>query len=273
MARLLEPLAWLALAVMVHLLLAAVVIRPSGETGERATSGPLVMGSDQTAALIAAWEAPPAAAPEPAAMAPAPELAAPLPKMPAPTPQPRMRPVLSHQLTLPDAAPRIASALLLRQSARPEARPARRAAPVVRRDEPAAPAARQPAPKAAPQGNGAPSKASPPSGQSGGGQARPANNVNTAALMGEWAAQISGCIGRNARAPAGGGRGGGRVLLNLQIGRNGVIQGVGIAASSGNPALDQAAVDGARRAGRCPAAPRGLDQPGFSFQLPVNPAR
>ncbi len=56
----------------------------------------------------------------------------------------------------------------------------------------------------------------------------------------------------------------------LVHGRDGVVRGVGLAASSGQPALDQAATDAARRAGRCPAAPAGLNDASYSFELPIS---
>lgn len=278
MARLLEPLVWLALAALLHLLAAALLIRPADTpAGDQAAPVTLTMAAGETAALIASWETPPAAMSEPANLpSPPPEAApeAPIPQLPPMTMAlPSSPPVMAPA---PDVAPVIASALLLQQSSRPEARPARRTA------APAAPATRQPQQAARPSRE-APAAAAPTAaapapqasgGQAGSGQSRgdQGRGVNSQALMGDWAAQISRCIARKARAPAAAARGG-QVLLNLQIGRDGRVQGIGIAASSGNPARDQAAVDAARRAGRCPAAPRGLDQASFSFQLPINPGR
>ncbi|MGR3197443.1 MAG: energy transducer TonB family protein [Paracoccus sp. (in: a-proteobacteria)] len=87
--------------------------------------------------------------------------------------------------------------------------------------------------------------------------------------MSQWGGQIRSCINRRARAPRGL-REGGQVVLALTIGRDGAVRGVGLAASSGQPALDQAATDAARRAGRCPAAPTGLNDASYSFELPLS---
>jgi periplasmic protein TonB len=90
-----------------------------------------------------------------------------------------------------------------------------------------------------------------------------------ASLMSQWGGQIRSCISRRASAPRGV-REGGRVTLNLSVSRSGSIQGVGIAGSSGNGALDEAAVRAAQRAGRCPRAPAQLTDASYSFQLPIN---
>lgn len=65
--------------------------------------------------------------------------------------------------------------------------------------------------------------------------------------MAQWGGQIRTCINRHASAPRGL-RQGGRVILALTVGRDGTMLGAGIAAFSGQAALDQ---------------------PRYAFQLPI----
>lgn len=299
MRRMLEGLAYGVMATSLLLATSALLIDRQALGAEQAplSEQPIALASDTMAETIARWEAPPPAAPAPQELAAAQPEAPPVapqiethqpsePALPVAAPQPApaetspqialppLRPAMTQALALPSEAPEIPSALLLQHSDRPTARPAR-PAPQPRRAEPQqqpaprqrqaqpsqqpAPAARQQAAPAAPQGG---SSAGAPATQ-----ARP--QVNTGQLMSQWAGQLSSCLNRRVRAPSSL-RGGGQVMLSLQIGRNGAIQGVGVARSSGNPALDQAAVTAASRVGRCPAAPRGLDAASYSFQLPIN---
>lgn len=154
-----------------------------------------------------------------------------------------------------------------------------RSTPPQRRPEP------QPEPEPEPERQPEPERAPPPAqaaqaaGQGGQAQTR-AQSGNAqgggaasaqvqANATRQWGAQIAACISRRA-APPRGVRQGGRVTLALQVARNGTIQGLGVAGSSGQPALDQAAVTAAQRAGRCPAAPAELTDASYAFQLPVN---
>ncbi|WP_234854754.1 cell envelope integrity protein TolA [Paracoccus everestensis] len=139
-----------------------------------------------------------------------------------------------------------------RRAERREPEPQRQAEP--RRREQAAPQQQQA--RRADQGAG------------GSGVAGPSPQQK-ASLMSQWGGQIRSCISRRASAPRGV-REGGRVTLNLSVSRSGSIQGVGIAGSSGNGALDEAAVRAAQRAGRCPRAPAQLTDASYSFQLPIN---
>ncbi|AUH32813.1 hypothetical protein CUV01_04940 [Paracoccus tegillarcae] len=274
---------------------ASVVLLDNGALGaEQAAPSrqPIGLASDAMSETIKSWEAPPAALTEPQELAAlqsenpippeAPQIepvqppAIPQPQVKPPEPMPAeaapqialppLRPAMAQALALPTAAPEIPSALSLRQSERPVPRAAR----------PAPQPRRQAAPQAAAprQQQSQPAAPAPQQGASGGGGAQQpapqrAQRVNTGQLMSQWARQLSSCLNRRARAPASV-RGGGQVILNLQIGRNGAIQGVSVARSSGNPALDQAAVTIASRVGRCQAAPRGLDAASYPFQLPIN---
>ncbi|AHM03410.1 Ferric siderophore transport system, periplasmic binding protein TonB [Roseibacterium elongatum DSM 19469] len=84
-------------------------------------------------------------------------------------------------------------------------------------------------------------------------------------LMARWGAQIQRRIER-ARPRV---RDTGRAVLRLTITPAGQLTGVGIAQSSGNPGLDQAALQAVRGAGRFPAAPDGLTEASYGFSLPV----
>ena len=63
--------------------------------------------------------------------------------------------------------------------------------------------------------------------------------------------------------------GAGQVTLTLRIWRDGTLNGLGVARSSGNQALDEAALTAVRRAGRFPAAPDGLRDASYAFNLPI----
>lgn len=84
-------------------------------------------------------------------------------------------------------------------------------------------------------------------------------------LIAEWGGKIRNRIDR--AKPRGGGRG--SVVVVLTVGRNGVLQGVGIATSSGQAALDQRAVEAVRSAARFPEAPAALMDASYTFRLPI----
>ena len=90
--------------------------------------------------------------------------------------------------------------------------------------------------------------------------------------MQQWGGRIGNCIQRRARLPRGV-RGGGTVALSLVVSRNGNVQVLGIAGSSGVAELDQSAIQAAQRAGRCPAAPSGLNNASYNFTLPIQITR
>lgn len=257
---------------------AMLIDRPAlGAQQAPALGRPIALASDALAETIASWEAPP---PRPQIASAQPPANA-EPHQPAPDPVkadtparialPPLRPAMTQALALPTDAPAIPSALLLQQSQRPTARPATQPRRSTRQHQPATPRQSPPQPTAPTRQQAVPAQqggaSSGAATQQSAAQSRP--QVNTNQLMSQWAGQLSSCLNRRVRAPSSL-RGGGQVLLSLQIGRNGAIQGVGIARSSGNQSLDQAAVTAASRVGRCPAAPRGLDAASYSFQLPIN---
>jgi protein TonB len=83
--------------------------------------------------------------------------------------------------------------------------------------------------------------------------------------MAQWGGQIMARIER-ARPRV---QGTGQVTLALQVARSGQLAGLTVARSSGDPALDQAALTAVRRAGRFPAAPDGLTEASYGFSLPI----
>ena len=108
---------------------------------------------------------------------------------------------------------------------------------------------------------------SAPTSNSGGGGAGGISENQRANLMTQWGSQIRNCISRRADTPRG--ARGGRVVLALSVGRDGTIQNIAVATSSGRDDVDQSILRAAQRAGRCPAAPAGLTDARYSFQLPI----
>ncbi|MFC3614184.1 TonB family protein [Lutimaribacter marinistellae] len=113
-------------------------------------------------------------------------------------------------------------------------------------------------------------------GSGGSAQAGNARSARTATLskgqqaklQAVWGAKIRARIERAKRYPRGT-NASGQVSLAISIGRDGQLQGVSIRRSSGNGALDKAAVDAVRRAGRFPAAPKDLPGNSFAFSLAI----
>lgn len=84
--------------------------------------------------------------------------------------------------------------------------------------------------------------------------------------MAEWGGAIRAHLQR--RAPARG-TGRGTVTLALSVGRDGRLVSANVAASSGDPHLDRAALAAVRGAGRLPPAPARLDGAQHRFSLPL----
>lgn len=86
----------------------------------------------------------------------------------------------------------------------------------------------------------------------------------------EWGAAIRARIERQKRYPTAAGRTQGRVTVFLTVTRAGELAAARIATGSGNAALDAAALDAVRRAGRFPPAPASLTEASYSFTLPIS---
>ena len=213
-------------------------------------------------ARVAAWENPPTlvqpeglVAPLVADVAPvmplkdaaalmvdAPKLAAAAPKDPAPSVDaPPAEPAPVKEPALDKVAP-VAPAAQKPQAAQQESRPAQKAA-----------------------GKGKAQAA----GTTGQAAAATADGAKTQALAAQWGAAIRARIERRKTYPASAGRAAGTVTLRLQVGADGRLAGVAVVTSSGNAALDAAAIRAVKSAGRLPKAPAGLGTSPASFTLPL----
>ncbi|WP_108482044.1 TonB family protein [Oceaniglobus ichthyenteri] len=142
-------------------------------------------------------------------------------------------------------------------------RPPKRPAPSVKtRKTPVKPAPSAPRQTAA----GAGRKAA--SGTKGTASAPTQKQAANPALMAQWGGRIRSAIERRKRYPAGV-RGGGKVTLAVAVSTSGGLSSVGVRRSSGNAALDQAAVSAVRRA-RFPAAPKGMGAGVHNFSLVIS---
>ena len=193
------------------------------------------------------------------------------PDLPAPQDTPRpaapARPTLAETVR---AAPKIDTTPPARRAApvaslRPQPRPDRPAPRTAPEPQPAQGAAQ---PKQTAQGSGSASSSSPrqsveapaPRGPSGAQLAR---------LEQQWGAQITSALRRAHRPPRGLQ---GTVQLVIAVTPAGQVTGVSLAASSGNPRLDQAALAAVRRA-RFPRAPEGLTKSSYRFSQRLTVAR
>lgn len=282
MRRALEPLAFLSLATALH----AGAWVSFGAGGGGASAGgsggeaalTLAAAGPQVAALVARWQAPPAIATAPAAPAApaAPEAAAPeaaVPDPPAPGPAAPRRALAALPTATPDAAVDVAL------PARPPAPAAPvMAAPAAAPRPPASPPRPRPDPSAAPPGPAASGEARPAQRASGSGggtrsgraSAPPADAAGPGAraLEAEWGAAILSRIAWQQRYPAGA-RASGTARVLVTVGRDGRLAGARLAGSSGDAALDRAALEAVRRAGRFPPAPRGLEKASYVFGVPM----
>lgn len=141
---------------------------------------------------------------------------------------------------------------------RPKARPAAPPKPAAK------PAAQPPARKAQKAQGGK-------TGQHAGDKrANTASTLSPAArqsLMAKWGAAIRNGVERRKRYPRGT-RAQGTAKLRLTVSRAGHLIGVSLLRSSGDAVLDKAAISAVRRA-RFPAAPKGLSEAQYHFNLPV----
>jgi protein TonB len=92
-------------------------------------------------------------------------------------------------------------------------------------------------------------------------------------LAANWGAKIRARIEKRKRYPLAADGASGTVTVRLTITRSGALADLSIAASSGNAALDEAAIKAVRAAGRFPAAPEGLPEDSTTFTLPMRFAR
>jgi len=86
------------------------------------------------------------------------------------------------------------------------------------------------------------------------------------ALKAKWGAAIYAKVQQNMRYPRSL-KGAGTAKLTLRVARNGALQNLKLMRSSGNNALDTAALDAVKRAGQFATAPQGLDAESYAFSL------
>ena len=91
--------------------------------------------------------------------------------------------------------------------------------------------------------------------------------------LSEWGATIRSRIERRKSYPGAAGGASGPVGLSLTVSREGALIAAAVGRSSGNAALDAAALAAVRRAGGFPAAPQGLTKPSYAFTLTINFSR
>lgn len=301
MMRFLEPLAFTALAIAAHLLFMADFRTQDGlQSGGVGGAALITLAAapPQIETMVEAWDRPPeTAVAQTMPKAPAePDVAPPPPvnSFDAPPALPGAvalpsNPVNTPQLPQFDSAtpePPV-SDLAVKSSPRPKTRPdpSRKA---IEKPEPTPKPAQQaqtkkePEPKRDVKKAGKAQKATAgraaqkAAGSGGSSNAGNAGKAKTATLskgqqqrlISAWGGRIRAKIERSKRYPRGV-RNRGRVVLRLAISPSGAVRGVSVARSSGNSALDKAAVAAVRRAGRMPRAPKGLKNASYSFNLPI----
>lgn len=287
MKRFAETAAFATLAMLVHLILFAQTSDLGHEAGGAGGEALISLeAADATVAeMVEAWERPPQ----------------------TPVPEPELNPLPaqdSHSVDLPRiefaegprAEMRVAALPPVQSDTRPQLPPeTARPLPVPSRSEPPPPPSEialtasprpqkrpNPPPAEAPETarkaeQNAPGRAAQRAAGTGGGSqaGQVARKATATASAGQearaqaiWGAKIRSRIERAKRYPRGT-QASGEVHLAITVSSRGRLLGVRIVRSSGNPVLDQAALDAVRRAGRFPAAPRELPRDSYVFSLAI----
>lgn len=284
MRRAAEFAVFLGLAAGLHLAIAAMGPRTEGaqSAGQRGdASVTLQAASAQVSEMVARWDTPPEVVdqaspqdmPEPeltaAEAAPAaPSLweAAPVPRIQAPglqLPQ-SYSPPDQLDTTPAQPSPKDPPEQVQVSDTRPKMRPEKPEKPT-----PTKPTTQKRAPVSQS------SAAQTASGAGGGSNAGAAQNRGAAtlsagqrqSLFAQWGAQVRSKIERGKRYPPAARGASGTVQVRITIARDGTLRAVSVAASSGHPALDEAALRAVKSARRFPKAPRQLDEPTYTFTL------
>jgi protein TonB len=195
--------------------------------------------------------------PEPASLASVMPAALPTAEPPPPMPEPMSEPVAKKPAApAPKAIKPKAAAPAPVAEAPPETKPETKTAkaevpaqPVQKADEPAAAPAPQPAAQSAAKSDPAASA----------GEAK--------ALKADWGSKVRARINRKVALPTDSAPG--TVKVRLEIAASGALLSVGIAQSSGQAALDAAALKAVKSAAPFARAPKGLSEPSYSFSLPI----
>lgn len=131
------------------------------------------------------------------------------------------------------------------------------------------PKAQQQKPKEAPAETSAKPKTAKPKTQSAADAPAPAaaSGGEAKALKADWGAKVRSQINRKLALPKG--LAPGRTTLRVVIAPSGALVSVEIAKSSGQPALDAAALRAVKAAAPYPRAPKGLSEPSYGFSIPI----
>lgn len=266
----------LALALALHL--GAFALRPQ-MAGSASSSGAggvdlisIQPAGASMAELIESWERPPEVTPERAEVA-AESVAEPPPALPMavlampeiPPPitahdSPALPPVVQQAAPAPPAqVPPLAASIRPRPRPEPDRTPA-----IDPTDNPKPSAPARPAQMAAGSGRGT------AAGEGATGASATLSQAKADDLRARWGAEIRARIERRKAYPAAAGRASGRVTVRLSVSPAGKLLDVAVASSSGNAALDAAALRAVTAAGRFPKAPSGLADPGYNFTLPIS---
>lgn len=166
---------------------------------------------------------------------------------PAPVVDDAPKPAATPDEATPPSPPKAASKPKAKTPAPPEKEPQKAAK------------TQSPAAASAPQKPAKPEAAAAPAAAQGKGEAK--------ALKADWGAKVRARITRKLALPAGAAPG--RAKLRVTVTPKGALVSVEIAQSSGQPALDAAAVRAAKAAAPYPRAPKGLTEASYSFVVPI----
>lgn len=220
----------------------------------------------------AAAQPAPLAQPHAAPQAPVADVQPPIaPDLPAP-PLPRSPELPAPSTANTATAPTALMPAITPAPTRPQMRPAL-AQPQARADAPPTQPQPQPQPPAASAPRAAQTaKGAGPAAEAGQSQDRAqqtgAGRAASQRLMAQWGGQVRAKIERKKRYPAGT-RAAGKVILRLRLDAAGALHSVSVRRSSGDRALDQAALNAVTQA-RLPRAPKGLGTGLFTFDLPMS---
>lgn len=270
-----QAAAALSLALLLHLGAFALRPAPAGASASGAGGSDLISlqpADASIADLVAAWQEPPqtsSIAPDqkPAIIdsaLPMPPATEAVPEFPA-LPSTPTAPLAERPPAAVDAPP--APPKPPEPTVKPQPRP--KPAPEKPRDTAPAQAESAPLPaqRAAGTGNGT------ATGQNSTSDASTLSQAQVNDALAGWGASIRARIEKRKRYPAAADGAEGSVTLRITISRTGQLQGASIAASSGNAALDAAALKAVQAAGRFAKAPSGLTEASYSFTLPMRFSR
>lgn len=191
--------------------------------------------------------------PEPASLAFAMPTALPAAEPPPPVPMPEpvaQKPAAPAPKAIKPKAPAPVA------EAPPETKPETKTA---KAEVPAKPVQKAAEPAAAP--------APQPAAQSAAKSDPAASSGEAKALKADWGSKVRARINRKVALPADSAPG--TVKVRLEIAASGALLAVGIAQSSGQAALDAAALKAVKSAAPFARAPKGLSEPSYSFSLPI----